>query len=162
MELEDEERKLQETLEYPKIIEHEAKQRHIAEQHKSSSRVTPTGNPVDDEWKPFRLEPIKQNNGAWSPLENDLCNAKDGFLERTGTDSLITHNALLVFCETWFEVWVVQICKIEVGKIELGTLAISIVWVKKLTSACAADRCLMLSTCFDFQYVAISITCYTS
>ncbi|PWA59970.1 hypothetical protein CTI12_AA386590 [Artemisia annua] len=71
------------------------------EQHKSSSRVTPTGNPVDDEWKPFRLEPIKQNNGARSPPENRLCNAKDGYLERTGTDSLITHNALLVFCETW-------------------------------------------------------------
>ncbi|GJZ73351.1 ubiquitin carboxyl-terminal hydrolase-related protein isoform 1 [Tanacetum coccineum] len=99
MELEAEERKLQETLEYQRRIEDEAKQRHLAEQHKSNSRVTPTGmvqvdgydfykkhsvgNPVDD-WEPSRLEHIKQTNGAMSLPEDGLGNAKDGFPERTG------------------------------------------------------------------------------
>nr|GEV96382.1 ubiquitin carboxyl-terminal hydrolase-related protein isoform 1 [Tanacetum cinerariifolium] len=99
MELEAEERKLQETLEYQRRIEDEAKQRHLAEQHKSNSRVTPTGmvqvdgydfykkhsvgKPVDD-WEPSRLEHIKQTNGAMSLPEDGLGNAKDGFPEWTG------------------------------------------------------------------------------
>lgn len=40
IELEAEERKLEETLEYQRRIEDEAKQRHLAEQHKNNSRMT--------------------------------------------------------------------------------------------------------------------------
>jgi hypothetical protein len=38
-ELEEEERKLEETLEYQRRIENEAKQKHLAEQHKKSTRT---------------------------------------------------------------------------------------------------------------------------
>jgi hypothetical protein len=38
-ELEEEERKLEETLEYQRRIENEAKQKHLAEQHKKSTRA---------------------------------------------------------------------------------------------------------------------------
>lgn len=41
IELEAEERKLEETLKYQRRIEDEAKQRHLAELHKNSSRLTP-------------------------------------------------------------------------------------------------------------------------
>ena len=74
IELEAEERKLEETLEYQRRIEDEAKQKHLAEQHKNSSKVIPMsmvpveisdvymkhniGNHVDDERKPSRLVSI--------------------------------------------------------------------------------------------------------
>ncbi|KAL8244088.1 hypothetical protein R6Q59_010346 [Mikania micrantha] len=68
-ELEAEERKLEETLKYQRRIENEAKQRHLAEQHKNISRMTPTS-----------MEPMMQNNGLLSPLE-------DGLSERNGRRS---------------------------------------------------------------------------
>ncbi|MFS7939786.1 putative ubiquitinyl hydrolase 1 transcription factor C2H2 family [Helianthus anomalus] len=71
IELEAEERKLEETLKYQRRIEDEAKQRHLAEQHKNSSRTTPI---------PMTMEPVKQSNGLLSPPE-------DGLLERTGRRS---------------------------------------------------------------------------
>lgn len=39
IELEAEERKLQETLEYQRRIENEAKQKHLAEQHRKNSKI---------------------------------------------------------------------------------------------------------------------------
>ncbi|KAK1407285.1 hypothetical protein QVD17_38899 [Tagetes erecta] len=69
IELEAEERKLEETLKYQRRIEDEAKQRHLAEQHKNSSRLTP-----------MSMEPMKQSNGLLSPPE-------DGLSERTGRRS---------------------------------------------------------------------------
>ncbi|KAJ0585698.1 putative ubiquitinyl hydrolase 1 [Helianthus annuus] len=71
IELEAEERKLEETLKYQRRIEDEAKQRHLAEQHKNSSRTTPI---------PMTMEPVKQSNGLLSPPE-------DGLSERTGRRS---------------------------------------------------------------------------
>lgn len=44
IELEAEERKLEETLEYQRRIENEAKQKHLAEQHKKNSRTISEGN----------------------------------------------------------------------------------------------------------------------
>ncbi|KAI3686481.1 hypothetical protein L1987_80159 [Smallanthus sonchifolius] len=69
IELEAEERKLEETLKYQRRIEDEAKQRHLTEQHKNSSRTTP-----------MSMEPMKQSNGLLSPPE-------DGLSERTGRRS---------------------------------------------------------------------------
>ncbi|XP_076903459.1 uncharacterized protein LOC143558512 isoform X2 [Bidens hawaiensis] len=69
IELEAEERKLEETLKYQRRIEDEAKQRHLAEQHKNNSRMTP-----------MSTEPVKQSNGLLSPTE-------DGLSERTGRRS---------------------------------------------------------------------------
>ncbi|KAK9080469.1 hypothetical protein SSX86_000227 [Deinandra increscens subsp. villosa] len=69
IELEAEERKLEETLKYQRRIEDEAKQRHLAEQHKNSSRMTP-----------LSMEPMKQSNGLLSPPE-------DALSERTGRRS---------------------------------------------------------------------------
>lgn len=73
IELEAEERKLEETLEYQRRIEDEAKQRHLAEQHKNSSRVTPMSS-----------EPMKQMNGLLSTQENVSGKAKHGLAESTG------------------------------------------------------------------------------
>ncbi|XP_024976124.1 uncharacterized protein LOC112514052 isoform X1 [Cynara cardunculus var. scolymus] len=100
IELEAEERKLEETLEYQRRIEDEAKQKHLAEQQKNSSKVIPMsmvpvdisdvymkhniGNHVDDKRKPSRLEPMKQINGLLSPLEDASGKAEDGVLERIG------------------------------------------------------------------------------
>ncbi|KAM0043851.1 putative tetratricopeptide-like helical domain superfamily, ubiquitin specific protease [Helianthus debilis subsp. tardiflorus] len=67
IELEDEERKLEATLEYQRRIEDETKQRHLAEQHKNSSRMTPVS-----------MEPVNQSNGL-------LTLPEDGLSERTGT-----------------------------------------------------------------------------
>ncbi|KAJ0751151.1 putative transcription factor C2H2 family [Helianthus annuus] len=84
IELEAEERKLEETLKYQRRIEDEAKQRHLAEQHKNSSRTTPIPMTMVSfcvmmlALLPI-LEPVKQSNGLLSPPE-------DGLLERTGND----------------------------------------------------------------------------
>ncbi|XP_076954029.1 uncharacterized protein LOC143628280 [Bidens hawaiensis] len=69
IELEAEERKLEATLEYPRRIEDETKQRYLAEQHKYSSRMTP-----------MSMEPINQSNGV-------LITREDGLTERTDTSS---------------------------------------------------------------------------
>lgn len=58
MELEAEERKLEETLEYQRRIEDEAKQRHLAEQYKNNSRMTPLNKlavDVSDVYKKYTI-----------------------------------------------------------------------------------------------------------
>lgn len=61
IELEAEERKLEETLEYQRRIEDEAKQKHLAEQNKNNSKVVPLE--VSDVFK-------NQTNGHFSPVED--------------------------------------------------------------------------------------------
>ncbi|GAB2240662.1 hypothetical protein Droror1_Dr00021180 [Drosera rotundifolia] len=55
VELEEEERKLEETLEYQRRIEHEAKQRHLAEQHKRNGQAT--SDDVPDHWTDVSVQP---------------------------------------------------------------------------------------------------------
>ncbi|KAG5536729.1 hypothetical protein RHGRI_024228 [Rhododendron griersonianum] len=68
IELEAEERKLEETLEYQRRIEEEAKQKHLAEQHKRTPRTIPEKHSDDDEdvYKQLeycKQEPLAQQNG---------------------------------------------------------------------------------------------------
>uniref|UniRef100_A0A5B7ACF7 USP domain-containing protein n=1 Tax=Davidia involucrata TaxID=16924 RepID=A0A5B7ACF7_DAVIN len=79
IELEAEERKLEETLEYQRRIENEAKQKHLAEQHKKIARTIPEkitiGRPdaylkhsdddqdVHDQLEHCKQEPLTQKNG---------------------------------------------------------------------------------------------------
>ncbi|XP_071696286.1 uncharacterized protein [Rutidosis leptorrhynchoides] len=105
IELEAEERKLEETLEYQRRIEDEAKKRHLAEQQTYSSRMAPISmlslevsdvfnmhnivNHVEDEEKASKLELLNQGNGHISPSE-------DGHRELTGlpNEGLVEDGAL--------------------------------------------------------------------
>ena len=60
IELEAEERKLEETLEYQRRIEDEAKQKHLAEQHKKITRTFPEKHRDDDHDVHEQLEHHKQ------------------------------------------------------------------------------------------------------
>lgn len=70
IELEAEERKLEETLEYQRRIEEEAKQKHLAEQHKRTPRTIPEKHSDDDEDVCKQLEYCKQVNIL--PLRSSL------------------------------------------------------------------------------------------
>ncbi|KVH98696.1 protein of unknown function DUF627, N-terminal [Cynara cardunculus var. scolymus] len=98
-ELEAEERKLEETLEYQRRIENEAKQKHLAEQLKNNPDVTPMrkvpietpavyvkhniDNHTDNELRPPRQEPLKQSNGLLSKLEGLSDKDREGAPRRT-------------------------------------------------------------------------------
>lgn len=101
IELEAEERKLEETLEYQRRIENEAKRKHLAEQQKDNARAVPVkmvavGQPdayvkhndgdrdLQEQLEHYRPEPLKQKNGFPSNLEGVHDKAKDGASERTG------------------------------------------------------------------------------
>ncbi|XP_071902463.1 uncharacterized protein [Coffea arabica] len=90
IELEAEERKLEETLEYQRHIENEAKQKHLAEQHKRTVGINPEkvaaiahsdtylkqhqdDHDVNVQWKYRKEEPVVQRNG--------FSNAMEGFPE---------------------------------------------------------------------------------
>ncbi|GER27122.1 ubiquitin carboxyl-terminal hydrolase-related protein [Striga asiatica] len=77
IELEAEERKLEETLEYQRRIENEAKQKHLAEQHKKSSRAAEVNT-----------EPIVVSDEHLQPYTDDKyvndqsANAKDSLVQK--------------------------------------------------------------------------------
>ncbi|KAL6977035.1 hypothetical protein U1Q18_025829 [Sarracenia purpurea var. burkii] len=74
IELEAEERKLEETLEYQRRIEDEAKQKHLAEQHKKTARIITENHSDDDQdahkqLKHYKQEPLTPENGFPNGLE---------------------------------------------------------------------------------------------
>ncbi|KAK2999834.1 hypothetical protein RJ639_022663 [Escallonia herrerae] len=95
-ELEEEERKLEETLEYQRRIENEAKQKHLAEQHRKTAGAIPGKqaaiglhdaylNHSDDDQeqlKSCRQEPLTQKNGFLNILEGVPEKTEDGALSR--------------------------------------------------------------------------------
>lgn len=92
IELEAEERKLEETLEYQRRIEEEAKQKHLAEQHKRTPRTIPEKHSDDDEdvckqLEYCKQEPLAQQNGFPNGLEGVPVAAitSDRAAQRTGS-----------------------------------------------------------------------------
>ncbi|KAK6153364.1 hypothetical protein DH2020_013003 [Rehmannia glutinosa] len=100
IELEAEERKLEETLEYQRRIENEAKQKHLAEQHKKNSKAAEekaepiamsdayVGPNVDDkdandQWT-NRKEPLMQQDGITDILEGVPNKSANGAVLRNG------------------------------------------------------------------------------
>ncbi|KAI8019795.1 hypothetical protein LOK49_LG04G01974 [Camellia lanceoleosa] len=89
IELEAEERKLEETLEYQRRIEEEAKQKHLAEQNKKTTTTIPDKHSDDDQdrheqLKHCKKEPLTQQNGFPNVLEGALVNAADRSVQRIG------------------------------------------------------------------------------
>ncbi|CAL5327163.1 unnamed protein product [Camellia sinensis] len=89
IELEAEERKLEETLEYQRRIEEEAKQKHLAEQNKKPTTTIPDKHSDDDQDRHAQLkhckkEPLTQQNGFPNVLEGALVNAADRSVQRIG------------------------------------------------------------------------------
>ncbi|KAK4427233.1 hypothetical protein Salat_1492200 [Sesamum alatum] len=99
VELEAEERKLEETLEYQRRIENEAKQKHLAEQHKRISKnAAENGEPVgtsdaylrrnddlkdiNDKWINSK-EPLMQKDGLADVLESVPKNSTNGAMPRS-------------------------------------------------------------------------------
>ncbi|XP_028092844.1 uncharacterized protein LOC114293027 isoform X1 [Camellia sinensis] len=79
IELEAEERKLEETLEYQRRIEDEAKQKHLAEQHKKTTRTIPEKHDdvdqyVHEQLKDSKQDPMTQRNGFPNGLEGAFVN----------------------------------------------------------------------------------------
>ncbi|KAJ9560193.1 hypothetical protein OSB04_005353 [Centaurea solstitialis] len=111
-ELEAEERKLEETLEYQRRIENEAKQKHLAEQLKNnlsatSMRNVPVETPAvyvkhnidnhtDNELRPSRQAPLKQSNGILSKLEGLSDKDREGAPRRTGLHGGIAEDGVLL------------------------------------------------------------------
>ncbi|PIM97879.1 hypothetical protein CDL12_29644 [Handroanthus impetiginosus] len=99
IELEAEERKLEETLEYQRRIENEAKQKHLAKQHKRNSKTgekTETVTVTDaylrhrsddkyanEQWA-NKTDPLTDNDGFVSILEGVPNNITNGAILRTG------------------------------------------------------------------------------
>ncbi|KAG8388657.1 hypothetical protein BUALT_Bualt02G0148100 [Buddleja alternifolia] len=100
IELEAEERKLEETLEFQRRIENEAKQKHLAEQHKKIFEITREKSEqvavsdaylrhndddryVNDQWT-NKKEPLMQKDGVANTLEDALKNSAHGTMLSTG------------------------------------------------------------------------------
>ncbi|XP_027125792.1 uncharacterized protein [Coffea arabica] len=101
IELEAEERKLEETLEYQRRIENEAKQKHLAEQHKRTVGINPEkvaaiahsdtylkqqedDHDVNVQWKYRKKEPMVQKNGFSNAMEGFLEDGVEGVGQKAG------------------------------------------------------------------------------
>ncbi|XP_057514658.1 LOW QUALITY PROTEIN: uncharacterized protein LOC130796340 [Actinidia eriantha] len=96
IELEAEERKLEETLEYQRRIEDEAKQKYLAEQHKKAKRTIPEKHSDDDQdvhkqLKHCKQDPLTQKNGFPNGLEGVPVNTTEKAAQRIGNTSAHNH-----------------------------------------------------------------------
>ncbi|GFZ03655.1 ubiquitin carboxyl-terminal hydrolase-related protein [Actinidia rufa] len=96
IELEAEERKLEETLEYQRRIEDEAKQKYLAEQHKKAKRTIPEKYSDDDQdvykqLKHCKQDPLTQKNGFPNGLEGVPVNTTDKAAQRIGNTAAHNH-----------------------------------------------------------------------
>ncbi|GFZ17515.1 ubiquitin carboxyl-terminal hydrolase-related protein [Actinidia rufa] len=98
IELEAEERKLEETLEYQRRIEDEAKQKYLTELHKKAKRTIPEKHSDDDQDVHEQLKHCKQvsiivlrKNGFPNVLEGEPVNTTDKAGQRIGNTAAHNH-----------------------------------------------------------------------
>ncbi|KAL6566178.1 hypothetical protein OROGR_001793 [Orobanche gracilis] len=116
IELEADERKLEETLEYQRRVENEAKQKHLAEQYKKNSKaVEEKAEPiiydaclrfdvndkdVSDQWTTTnRKEPLMQKDGSVDILEDAPNKSADGAMLQSGLSNGGTSQEGAVFSD---------------------------------------------------------------
>ncbi|GMH16830.1 hypothetical protein Nepgr_018671 [Nepenthes gracilis] len=99
IELEAEERKLEETLEYQRRIENEAKQKHVAEQRKRNA----ASDDVAKVWVDFSLQPgisvevhYKQAQESQSLKNGFAINTEDIQRNVVGADTVMTNNSAII------------------------------------------------------------------